>query len=421
MGLLDIFKTKNAIASEVVKEEKSSPNSYIAEQQRFRQFQDLRDLEDAISEAENITNPQRTELNRIFDEIEQDPHLSSQWENRKMKTIQREWCFVGADGEKDEKITELFDSDWFHKMMHLILDSKKRGFELITFGKWNGDKFLWSKSDSGKILEPIRHINYDHVIPEKGLLIKNIGDQDGVDLFKAPYSNKTLFVGSPSDFGFLLKCAKYILIKNNCLGNWSEFAEVFGHDLRIGKTSSTGDARKLFFDMLKKLGSGGFGVMDEDDDVIFAGTSRSDAYQVYKELNEYVDKNISKLIHGQDVISDMTGVTRGTAAENVADTYSEHDAKFLKGVINDEVTPKMIEAGVQGLEGVSFQWVNTEDVDITDKADIDLKITKMGKVLSDEYITETYGVELSEVEPERVSNPEQVAKALKNLYGGGSK
>ena len=87
MGLLDIFKTKNAIASEVVKEQKNSPNSYIHEQQKFRQFQDLRDLENAISEAEEITNPQRTELNRIFDEIEQDPHLSSQWDNRKMKTI----------------------------------------------------------------------------------------------------------------------------------------------------------------------------------------------------------------------------------------------------------------------------------------------------------------------------------------------
>jgi len=421
MGLFDIFKVKNAIASEVVKEQKSSPNSYIAEQQKFRQFQDLNDLENAIAEAENITSPQRTELNRIFDEIEQDPHLSSQWENRKMKTIQREWQISDPNGEPNEVLTELFDSDWFHKIMHLILDSKKRGFELITFGKWNGKKFLWSKSNEGKLLEPVRNINYDHVIPEKGLLIRNQGDQEGADLFKAPYAAKTLFVGSPTDFGFLIKCAKYILIKNNCLGNWSEFAEVYGHDLRIGKTSATGDDRTNFFNMLKKLGSGGFGIMQDDDDVQFAGTSRTDAYQVYLELQEYIDKNISKVIFGQDVISDMTGVTKGTAAENVADTYSEHDAKFLKGIINDELLPKMIEAGVQGLEGGSFDWINSEDISLVDKSDIDLKISQMGKTLSDEYITETYGVELSDEPTPNVKDPEQVAKALKNLYGKSSK
>ncbi len=415
MGLFDIFKTKNALPEDVKKDTKN-PERYLDEQQKYRQFEDLKTFEDAITEAENLHNPQRYGLNRIYDEIEKDPHFISQWESRKMKTIQRGFGLYSGDSEEKDPATELLESDWFHKVMHYILDSKKRGFEFIIFGDWVNDKFKWSKDAKGFLYPPVLNINYDHIIPEKGLIKKSNYDFTGLDIFKPPISNKSLFVGDPKSFGILEKCAKYILIKNNCLLNWSEFAEVFGHDLRIGKTQAQGKDRTAFFEMLKKLGAGGFGVMDEDDEIVFAGTSRTDAYQVYKELNEYVDKNISKIVFGQDVLSDMTGVTRGTAAENIADLYGDHDSKFIKGIINNELIPKLISMGLP-LEGKTFEWDTQEGLTLTEQSDIDLKISQMGKNIDDEYLTEKYGTVLGDAPEQKIQNPEQVAKQLKNLYG----
>lgn len=404
---------KNALPKDIKKSDKS-PENYVSEQQKFRQFEDLKEFEDAISEAENITNPQRYQLNRIYDEIEQDPHFVSQWESRKMKTLQREFGLYTAGSEDKDEATELFESDWFFECMNFILDSKKRGFELIVFGDWENNKFKWSKGKDGFIHKPIRNMNYDHVLPEKGLLKRNNYDNTGIDIFKPPISNKTLFIGDPYNFGILQKCAKYILIKNNCLLNWSEFAEVFGHDLRIGKTEAQGTSRQNFVKMLKNLGSGGFGVMDIDDSIEFAGTSRTDAYKVYLELNEYVDKNVSKIVFGQDVVSDMTGKTRGTAAENITNMYGDHDAKMLKGIVNNELIPKLISMGVQGIEGKTFDWVVDNNIDVKDQADIDLKISQMGKSIDNDYLTEKYGTVLTD-EPKPIS-PEQVANQLKKLY-----
>lgn len=399
MGFFDRFKTDNILQSDVKQSDKR-PESYISEQQKFRQFEDLTSLEDAISEAQNETNPQRYLLNRIYDRIDQDPHFTSQWESRKMKTLEKGFGIYVNGSEDKDPITDLFESDWFFRLMNYCLDSHKRGFELVTFGDWNGSKFLHSRDKKGFLYPPIANINYDHVMPEKGILKRNNYDFEGYDLFKPPFSNKSLFVGEPYDLGIMLKCAKYILIKDNCLMNWSEFAEVFGHDLRIGKTDAQGDARKRFIQMLKKLGSGGFGVIDPDDEIMFAGTSRTDAYRVYKELNEYVDKNVSKVIFGQDVIADMTGKTRGTAAENVADMYGNRDAKWLKGLINEVIFPKLSSMGVSGLENKFFDWDQDESMTLTEQVDIDLKISQMGKTIDDEYLNEKYGTVFQVVDNE---------------------
>lgn len=417
MGLFDFFSAKNALPEDIKKNDKSA-ESYLSEQQKYRQFEDLSSLEDAIAEAENVTNPQRYLLNRIYDRVEEDPHFTSQWESRKMKTIERGFGIYSEGSDDKDDITDLFYSDWFFKCLNLILDSHKRGFELITFGDWDGNKFKWSKDRKGFLHAPVRNINYDHVLPEKGLLKRNNYDNEGMDIFKPPISNKTLFVGDPYDFGMLRKCAKYILIKDNCLMNWSEFAEVFGHDVRIGRTAASGAQRNAFRDALKKLGSGGYGIFDPEDSIEFIGTSRTDAYQVYAELNEYVDKNVSKIVFGQDVISDMTGVTRGTAAENVADMYGNRDAKFLKGIINEELFPKLIRMGVSGLEGKYFDWDVDDSLTLTEQSEIDLKISQMGKTIDDDYLTEKYGTVLGEA-PQLVSpaSPEQIANSLKKLYG----
>jgi hypothetical protein len=135
---------------------------------------------------------------------------------------------------------------------------------------------------------------------------------------------------------------------------------------------------------------------------------------VYKELNEYVDKNISMLIFGQDVIGSMTGVTKGTAADNVADLYGDHDAQFLTGVVNNQLMPLLVKMGVP-VDGLRFEWDTTQSLTLTEQSEIDLKLSQMGKNLDEEYLTEKYGAVFGEAPTQE---PEKVAAAIKNMYHG---
>ena len=145
----------------VVKKKDNNAESHLHEIQKYRQAEDIKTLEDAILEAENIETPQRYNLNRIFERIEQDPHFVSQWTTRKMKTIQREFGLYRGDSEEKDKATELFQSDWFHKFTNLALDSMTRGYIVLTFGDWVDDAFAWSRGKDLTMYEPVRKINYD--------------------------------------------------------------------------------------------------------------------------------------------------------------------------------------------------------------------------------------------------------------------
>lgn len=394
-----------------VKEETKRPQDAIAERQIFRQFEDLKELEDAIATAQNITNPQRTDLHRILDRVEEDPHLMAQWNTRKMKTIEREFKILNPNGEINEEWQERFNKPWFFDFMHEALDSLKRGYNAITFGAWNGETFTYYRDSEGRLHSPIENIPFRHIQPEYGELLKNDTDYRGFDLFKAPLSKKILYVGKPKDWGFLYRCATYILIKQNCILNWSEWAEIFAHDVRIGRTDAEGVARTRFAKSLRDLGSGSFGVFNTDDDIEYIGSNRKDAYSVYKELLEYIDKNVSEILFGQNVVMKDTGRVVGNVAENITDLYGEHDSKFLQYLINTELFPKMREMGIN-LPDITFDWDTSESLTLTERADIDLKISQMGKTIDNEYLEETYGTVLGEVD---IASPEEVANNLRNM------
>lgn len=395
-------------------EQKKSIQDSFSERQIFRQFEDLKELEDAIATAQNIHNPQRVDLHRILDRIEQDPHLDAQWQTRKMKTVEREFMIVDANEEKNDDLTDLFNQSWFFEFMHLALDSFKRGYELISFGRWNGSTFLPIRDGKGKLHKPVSRIPYRHVQPEFGELLKNDTDYRGLDVFSPPLNKQTLFIGKPDDWGFLFKCAEYVLIKHNAILNWSEWAEIFAHDVRIGKTDAEGAQRNRFVQSLKKMGSAGYGVFNREDEIEYIGTSRQDAFQVYKELLDYIDKNISEVIFGQNVVMNQTGRVLGTAAENITDLYGEHDAKFLQFTINSELLPKLRNMGVPIPDAFRFKWDTSESLSLKERAEIDSKIALMGKTLTNEYLEDTYGVELEDV---NIADPEAVANKLRNSYG----
>jgi len=326
-----------------------------------------------------------------------DPMLKSQWETRKLKTIDKEFRVTINDEENDEA-TAIFETGWFMDYMSKMLDSKMYGFTLVEFGAVEDNKFVNWRTSDGIIRDPVQVIDRDYVKPELGIVTRQPGDRTGIDFTDQMIRDWLIFEGSAC-YGLLRKIARYMLFKENVLGNWSEWSEVFGMDVRIGKTSAQGDERRKFVKALRDLGANGNGVFDEDDVVEYVGVNRTDAYKVYMEFAAYIDEQIAKLIMGQDVVSNNTGQVVGTVGENISNLYGDTDAKFIQRNVNDKLIPLMIDLGFTGLDNALFEWDTTEQIDLIEKSQVDLRIAQMGFNLDPEYIEDTYGAKLDQTEP----------------------
>jgi hypothetical protein len=388
----------------------------ILEQQKYRYREDLKTFEDAIEARDNIVNYDREELHRIYRKCMQDAHVSSQWMNRKLHTLKKEFyvCRDGQD-EPDDELTNLLRQTWFYKFLDAAMDSIAWGFTLIEFGVWTGETFVpYRMKQSKKIHPDVLVVERDNVKPEYGILVYTPGNSTGIDLTDPKYKNCLAFIGN-SENGWLYEAAKPYLIKDNTLKNWSEFSELFGMDVRVFKTEAEGDNLKRAKQGLKNAVGGGSMIMGLEDSLEYIGTGRSDAYNVFKQLVDSQNSALSKLIHGQDVVSNNTGQVVGTTGENIADMYSEADARLMKFYIESVLFPLLSANGVN-IEGAKFKWSSKENLSLEERVDIDLKISQMGFKHSSDYINETYDTNVEE-SPEE--SQQRIENQLKEIYGNG--
>jgi phage gp29-like protein len=406
------------------KEKRNSPIKYILDQQKLRTRQDLLKLRLAIDSAENIHSYDRQMLHDIYREIEKDLNLESNWGSRKMKVKEKPFKIVNINSkEENEDLTEMLEAPWFFEWIDACMDSKMWGFSLIEFGPLVNGEFQ-PYEVAGKLYDAITVIDRDNVKPEFGIITNTPGMSEGLSWADPKYSPYLMFVGNHRSKGLLEKLAKYILFKDNCLGNWSEWAEVFGMDKRVGYTDSDGEDRRNFIKAIRDIGANAYGVFTNRDKIEYLGTQRQDAYKVYHEFVNYVDEQTAKAIFGQDVVTNNTGRVVGTVGENIANMYGSNDARFIKALVNKKLFPLMENLGFTDFSGHKFVWDTTEKLSLKDRSEVDAKISKdMGKEHSDKYINQTYGTEVTKKEEEPVpgADPLKVNKKLRAMYKDAGK
>lgn len=400
------YQDYNAVTAQIEKPEqrRESPIKYILEQQKLRTRQDLLKLRLAVDSAENVQSYDRSLLHDIYRDIAKDLNLDSNWNSRKMKVKQRPKKVVNSAGEENKELTKVLEAPWFFDWVDAVLDAKMWSFSLIEFGPLQEGMFM-PYEVNGKMRDAVTVIDRDNVKPELGIITNLPGDITGNKFSDPRFSDYLMFVGSHQNReGILWKVAKYILFKDNCLGNWSEWAEVFGMDKRVGYTdaqdSPGNPARTNFMRALRDLGSNAYGVFSGSnrDRIEYLGTARTDAYKVYHELCKYIDEQTAKEVFGQDVVSNNTGRVVGTVGENVANMYGDADANEIAFLVNTQLIPMMENLGFS-FDGHTFMWDTTEKLPLTERAAVDASISRdMNKVIDDKYILDTYGVQVSEKE-----------------------
>jgi hypothetical protein len=432
MGLTDILKdsrdyvTKKVTGftpTEIVALTKSKPDSQsvikqVVQRQLHRTKQDIQTWRDALDSAERDISPDRTELVRGYKDVLIDNHLSSQIESRKNKVLGSRFWIENAKGEKQDQYTKLFTAEWFYTFLGLAMDEEYYGYEVIEFGPIENDEFTW-----------VKKIREEFVVPEQGVVKKQIGlnahnstSTDVVDYTRPPYSNWTVALGNTTNLGLLMKLAPLAIWKKNVFSAWSERAELFGQPIRIGKTNLRDDARRLNMEaMMVNIGSAASATLDLTDIVEFIESNNTDAHNVYNELIERCNSEMSKLIVGGTATTDEKSyVGSAEVHERNAQSYTGKDKRKLKYFIENHLFALMRRHRLLPQDAeLYFSWDMEEQLSKVEKLDVITKLAAAGFVVEDREVEEEYGVKLQgtpDLDPEKEQEGDSPVTEVEALY-----
>ncbi len=198
--------------------------------------------------------------------------------------------------------------------------------------------------------------------------------------------------------------------------------------IRVGKTDINNPvAYKNMTDMLENMGSAAWAVMDESDEIDLKEVTKSDYYNVYDRLIDRVNSELSKLILGQTMSSDNgSSKSQAEVHERVLDDYVSACKMLVADVVNDQLIPLMQRHGMIS-EGFVYRQDNEEKIDIKARFEMVDKISKWtGAKVPLDYVTETFGIPLEEIEPSplpptdpnapKEDDDDSVMPTVSNLY-----
>lgn len=358
--------------------------SQIVKREITRSNQNIKKWRTATIQAESIINPNRAELLTIYKDVVLDAHLTSLMNTIKLK-IQSGECYIcNPDGTENDELSDRFRDQWFRQYLGYFADAIFYGHSLIQLGGIQNDVFV-----------DLELVPRENVVPELGIVKSESWAYatDGTDFRAEPWSDWLIEIGQKNDLGLLHKATPLVLWKKGVLGAWSQYAELFGMPLRIGKTDILNPTNRANMEkMLENMGSASYGVFNSDDMIEFIEQTQSDAFNVYDKLIDRVNSELSKLILGQ------TGTTDEKSFTGSANVHAEILGDYISAIkqqITDHVhaviIPKMKAFGMLPNTKIFFKWDNDEQISIDEHFNITKELLKYYNV-SPEWIAETFNV-----------------------------
>lgn len=138
------------------------------------------------------------------------------------------------------------------------------------------------------------------------------------------------------------------LFKNFALKDWVIFAEVYGIPMRIGKydPNATEEDRRTLLRAVAGIGSDAAGIIPRSMEIEFVNAMANGNADVFRELCEYLDFQISKAVLGQTGSTDATTGGFGSSGQvhnDVRQDIQRADAKALSATLNRDLVRPFID------------------------------------------------------------------------------
>ena len=373
---------------------KQPTRSKIAERiimrQQIRKREDVGDWRNALLTAESVTLPDRSDLIRIYKDVDLDGHITGIVSSIKNKIKSKPFMIVDSSGEFDEEKTKLLEKEWFFRFIDFIVEAPFWGFSLVQLGDIRDDGF-----------PDIRLIPREYVVPELEIVKKDLfagRNRDSQNSFlynETPLKDWFIFIGEKNDMGLFNKATPHALSKKNLFTEMWEYGELFGMPIRKGHTDiKDPERRKNMETMLEHMGSAPWGVFDESDRIEFIETKGGDATKVFIAPIKLSNEEISKAFAGQVATFDEKSFVGSSEVQERM--FNEFIISFMRNarfIINNQLIPRMVRHRMIPF-GFSFRWKAEEILSIIDKAKIITEFAKVGFQVSPETVTDEGGLKV---------------------------
>ncbi|MRX70282.1 Protein of unknown function [Flavobacterium resistens] len=331
--------------------------------------------------------PKNYQMQEVYDDTLLDGHLTAVTEDRTLRTTNKNYIFT-INGIKDDRLSEFIeDKEWFD----MVLDEAHKSV-------YRGETFIFIKDfDKGNIRE-VELIDRGLHIPGQKILLSDINANSGIDVSEV--NDVLLYAKFYNNIGILEKAAVYTILKRHSWGSWDEFEELFGVPIRIAKIASQSDAVKNeVANWLEEMGSAAYGVFPIGTEVEIKENSKTDAFNVFYMKIQALDKELSKLILHQTMTTENgSSRSQGEVHENTLEEVVKSDKKKMLSFLNKRLVPAMRMIGYKIPENAKITIEKT--VDPKEQIKIDTELMGNGYVLKQQYVEQTYGVEVERMPSE---------------------
>lgn len=348
---------------------------------------DVQVWKSALSLAQNADSPRMYPYYNLVADIMNDAHLTSQLQNRKLKTLASLFFVKDASGKTNVELTaQLQRAKWFHSFITHILDSQFLGNTLIEINR--------AEDELGT--PEITLIPRQNVISTKGILVKDYTEDTGILYRETPeFGTWLLEFGEKGDLGLINKAIPHVLFSRFAQSCWSELCEIVGIPPRVMKTNTQNpSALRRAEKMMMDMGAAAWFIIDDTEKFEFAPTTTSHG-EVYDGLINLCRNNISLLISGAIMGQDTKFGSKGKeqTAMDILQDLVDADQILVENEMNSKVLPALYRIGVLP-DNISFEfdqaddlqelWTRTKDILPYKEVDNEWIVDKFGiKVIGD--------------------------------------
>ena len=337
----------------------------------------------AIRSAEIIDYPRRDKLCDLYEDVKLDSHLFSVLRKQKAAVLSTPIQFM-RDGKVDETMQEHIKSPWFLQFLSDLYDHEWEGV--------GGSLFQFYRDERG-------WINYT-LVPRKNvdainrLILRHQGDTVGVSWDEF---DDLLYIGKPRMIGNLAVAAFWVILKRNNVGDWADFAEIFGRPIREGTYNAFDEEarQKLLKDITEMGGAGVIVHPDSTELKLVQAQNVSGGGDLYEKLGTYCNNEISKTVTGNTLTTEAGD--KGTQALGAVQKEGEEDINFfvkqtILNILNYEMTETFARLGIN-TDGGEFFFVPPKSKNTQEKVNV-LKVLKndLQLPIDDDYLYEEFGI-----------------------------
>ncbi|MFY0714115.1 DUF935 family protein [Seonamhaeicola sp. NFXS20] len=321
------------------------------------QAQTLEEWKMALLLASDPEEPSRVALGELYRNLKLDNHLVSQFENRTEPVQGADFKLVDKNsGEENEEAKSLFETQWYIDFIGICMASKWEGTKVIEL----------YELDENMLLTDVVEIPMSHIIPQKGLILKEAGGTQGWNYKEGAYADQYIQVGKDNFLGILAQLAPIVLAKKLGVGSWLDYIEKYGVPSIFAITDREDQERlDQLYEALLNFKSNNFMVGRGQEKFEIGKDTGSGNYEVFDNLIERANSEMSKRIVGATGTSDEKSYT-GAAQVHAAILATKHklDKFFIKVIINNHLIPRLVKLSpaYAVLANLKFEWDESESL-----------------------------------------------------------